>query len=116
MGSEITENLLTNGKGPEEEEKLKDKLWIEAKKMWVVAGPAIFTRFSTFGTQVIGQAFMGHIGSQELAAYALVATVIVRFSNGILVCYKSLVAHLSGSFKSVLRRASPTHLSSILEF
>ncbi|KAE9465760.1 hypothetical protein C3L33_02319, partial [Rhododendron williamsianum] len=33
---------------------------------------------------VIGQAFMGHIGSTELAAYALVATVIVRFSNGIL--------------------------------
>ncbi|KAF7147937.1 hypothetical protein RHSIM_Rhsim03G0044900 [Rhododendron simsii] len=84
MGSEITENLLTNGEGPEEEEKLKDKLWIEAKKMWVVAGPAIFTRFSNFGTQVIGQAFMGHIGSTELAAYALVATVIVRFSNGIL--------------------------------
>ncbi|XP_058205738.1 protein DETOXIFICATION 21-like [Rhododendron vialii] len=96
MGNEITENLLTNGKGPEEEEKLKDKLWVEAKKMWVVAGPAIFTRFSNFGTQVIGQAFMGHIGSTELAAYALVTTVIVRFSNGILLGMASALETLCG--------------------
>ena len=59
----------------------------ESKVMWIVAAPAIFTRFTTFGLSVISQAFIGHIGSKELAAYALVFTVIIRFANGILVCY-----------------------------
>jgi MATE family multidrug resistance protein len=34
---------------------------------------------------VITQAFVGHIGSTELAAYALVSTVLTRFVIGILV-------------------------------
>lgn len=68
-----------------EDEKLGDKIWKENKKMWVVAGPAIFTRVSTFGISVISQAFIGHIGPTELAAYALVQTVLLRFGNGILV-------------------------------
>ncbi|KAG5556143.1 hypothetical protein RHGRI_006685 [Rhododendron griersonianum] len=99
MDPDIHENLLTNGKGQKgvpSEEKLKDKLWSETKKMWVVAGPAIFTRCSTFGINVISQAFVGHIGATELAGYALVATVFLRFANGILVCCKcnfSLVCH-----------------------
>lgn len=89
MEGSIREKLLRKGEGEEVgvdgEEKLKDKLWTETKKMWVVAGPAIFTRFSTFGVNVITQAFVGHIGSTELAAYALVNTVLLRFANGILV-------------------------------
>jgi Na+-driven multidrug efflux pump len=59
--------------------------WEENKKLWVVARPSIFTRFSCFGVTVISQAFIGHIGPTELAAYALVSTVLMRFSNGILV-------------------------------
>lgn len=71
----------------EEEEQLQVKLkvWRETKKLWIVAGPAIFTRFSTFGITIISQAFIGHIGSTELAAYALVMTVLLRFANGVLV-------------------------------
>jgi multidrug resistance protein, MATE family len=61
------------------------RAWEENKKLWVVAGPSIFTRFSCFGVTVISQAFIGHIGPTELAAYALVSTVLMRFSNGILV-------------------------------
>jgi multidrug resistance protein, MATE family len=61
------------------------RAWEENKKLWVVAGPSIFTRFSSFGVTVISQAFIGHIGPTELAAYALVSTVLMRFSNGILV-------------------------------
>ncbi|KAG6430940.1 hypothetical protein SASPL_109014 [Salvia splendens] len=68
----------------EEEVDLKTKLWVENKKMWVVAAPAIFTRFSTFGINVISQAFVGHIGATELAAYALVFTLLTRFANGLL--------------------------------
>lgn len=81
------EELAENGGN---EENLKQKLMIENKKMWVVAGPAIFTRFSTFGINVISQAFVGHIGSTELAAYALVLTLLTRFANGLLVIPLSL--------------------------
>lgn len=77
-------------KDDEEELSLMKRMWEESKLMWVVAGPAIFTRFSTFGIQIISQAFVGHIGSKELAAYSLVFTVLVRFVNGILVCLHSL--------------------------
>ena len=69
----------------EKEESLRKRAWDESKKMWVVAGPAIFTRFSTFGIMVVSQSFIGHIGSTELAAYAIVMTVLVRFANGALV-------------------------------
>lgn len=78
------------------EEKLKIKVWREMKKMWVVAGPAIFTRVSTFGIQVITQAFVGHLGATQLAAYALVATVILRFANGILLGMASALETLCG--------------------
>ena len=72
--------------GKEEgEESLVRRVWAECKWMWVVAAPAIFTRASTFGINVTSQAFVGHIGSKELAAYALVFTVLIRFANGILV-------------------------------
>lgn len=89
MGEEdIKQKLLIKEATEEEEEELGliNRVWNESKKIWVVAGPAIFTRFSTFGTNEVSQAFIGHIGSTELAAYSLVFTVLVRFANGILVC------------------------------
>lgn len=44
------------------------------------------------------QAFVGYIGSIELAVYALVSTVLLRFANRILVQYLFIV----GSFFSFL--------------
>lgn len=64
---------------------LRSQIWEEKKKLWVVAGPAIFSRFSTFGVSIISMAFMGHIGAIELAGYSLAFTVTVRFSCGVLV-------------------------------
>jgi hypothetical protein len=89
---DINENLLREVDAGEEvidsddKVSLKDKVWIEMKKMWIVAGPAMFTRLSTFGLNVITQAFVGQIGSTELAAYAYVYTVLVRLANGVQVC------------------------------
>ncbi|KAJ4780117.1 Protein DETOXIFICATION [Rhynchospora pubera] len=82
----------------EEEEKLSlgRKILEENKKLWIVAGPSIFTRFSTFGVTVISQAFIGHLGSTELAAYALVSTVLMRFANGILLGMASALETLCG--------------------
>ncbi|RDX72452.1 Protein DETOXIFICATION 21, partial [Mucuna pruriens] len=100
MGEELKEKLLHQPNNSleniEEEEPLRKRVWEESKKMWVVAGPAIFTRFSTFGITVVSQSFIGHIGSTELAAYALVITVLVRFANGILIGMASALETLCG--------------------
>lgn len=89
MQGGVKEKLLIKEKKTSEQEEeelsLVKRVWNESKVMWVVAAPGIFTRFSTFGINVISQAFIGHIGSRELAAYALVFTVLIRFANGILV-------------------------------
>lgn len=90
MAADISEKLLSD-----KEVKLKDKLWDETKKMWVIAAPAMFTKFSTFGVTVISHSFVGHIGSNELAAYALVSTVLLRFGNGILVLLLSSLTSIA---------------------
>uniref|UniRef100_A0ACD5UEN2 Uncharacterized protein n=1 Tax=Avena sativa TaxID=4498 RepID=A0ACD5UEN2_AVESA len=72
------------------------RLLDENRKLWKVAGPSICTRFFTFGVTVVSQAFIGHIGSTELAAYALVSTVLMRFSNGILLGMASALETLCG--------------------
>ncbi|KAK1397367.1 Protein DETOXIFICATION [Heracleum sosnowskyi] len=98
MEGSVNEELLTKvqTEGVDEEVKLKDRIWIETKKMWIVAGPAIFTRFSTAGVTIISLAFIGHIGPTELAAYALVSTVLLRFANGILLGMASALETLCG--------------------
>ncbi|KAJ3676593.1 hypothetical protein LUZ60_004005 [Juncus effusus] len=88
--------LPQNKKEEEERERLGRRIWTESKKMWVIAGPAIFTRFSTFGVSIITQAFIGHVGPTELAAYSLVFTVLVRFANGLLVGMASALETLCG--------------------
>jgi len=91
------ENVTEDGSGGEEAaEGLGRRLLDENRKLWKVAGPSICTRFSTFGVTVISQAFVGHIGPTELAAYALVSTVLMRFSNGILLGMASALETLCG--------------------
>ncbi|KAG8362669.1 hypothetical protein BUALT_BualtUnG0052400 [Buddleja alternifolia] len=93
---DINENLLRTRVPETDHDNVKDKIWSENKKMWVVAGPAIFTRFSTFGINVISQAFVGHIGATQLAAYALVFTLLTRFANGLLLGVASGMETLCG--------------------
>ncbi|KAF5749139.1 MATE efflux family protein [Tripterygium wilfordii] len=99
MEGDMEEKLLRKSEQKtevDEEVSLKEKVWSETKKIWLVAGPAIFTRFSTFGVIVVSQAFIGHIGPTELAAYSLVFTVFLRFSNGILLGMASALETLCG--------------------
>ncbi|KAG7656249.1 Multi antimicrobial extrusion protein [Arabidopsis suecica] len=97
---EVTETLLkksTENRGEDRDGLgIKEKVWRESKKLWVVAGPAIFTRFSTSGLSLISQAFIGHLGSTELAAYSITLTVLLRFSNGILLGMASALETLCG--------------------
>ncbi|XP_072982997.1 protein DETOXIFICATION 20-like isoform X1 [Typha latifolia] len=79
-----------------EEEKLSCRLWAESKKLWIVAGPAIFMRFSTMGVLVTTQAIVGHVGPTELAGYALAFTVFDRFAVSILLGMASALETLCG--------------------
>lgn len=83
MDDGLQENLL----GPTSVSDVGSKARIcqESKKMWRVALPSIISRVSSFGTIVVTQSFIGHINSTDLAAYALVQTLTVRFVNGIVV-------------------------------
>ncbi|CAN1246060.1 Protein DETOXIFICATION 21 [Linum grandiflorum] len=96
-GEDVNQKLLAKTESSEVEEvTLRAKVWAETKTMWIVAAPAIFTRFSTFGINVVSQAFIGHIGPTELAAYSLVFTVLLRFCNGVLLGMASALETLCG--------------------
>ncbi|XXG41091.1 hypothetical protein AAC387_Pa01g1632 [Persea americana] len=99
MEKNLNERLLGSSRAEEKEEEedtVGKQIWRENKKMWVIAGPAIFKGFSTFGVTVIAQAFIGHIGATELAAFSLVNTLLLRFANGILLGMASALETLCG--------------------
>nr|GEX44194.1 protein DETOXIFICATION 24-like [Tanacetum cinerariifolium] len=80
----------------EEEGDLKVRIWDESKKIWRVALPGVISRVCAFGTIVVTQSFIGHISGLDLAGYALVQTLSVRFVNGILLGMSSATETLCG--------------------
>lgn len=83
MDNEIHDKLLrSEGK---EVGDLKEKVYDESKKIWRIAFPGILARVASFGMIIVTQSFIGHISSVDLAGYALVQTLTVRFVNGVLV-------------------------------
>ncbi|XP_057830778.2 protein DETOXIFICATION 27 [Cryptomeria japonica] len=68
----------------------------ESNKMWAIAGPAIFSRIAMYGTNVVTQAFAGHIGDLELAAISIASTVIVGFNFGLFLGMGSALETLCG--------------------
>ncbi|XP_043687899.1 protein DETOXIFICATION 20-like isoform X3 [Telopea speciosissima] len=94
MDNTMEDKLL----GPKKEclMDLKGRVWIESKKLWSVATPAIITRLTSFGILVTTQSFMGHVGETELAAYAIIQIILVRFANGILLGMSSALETLCG--------------------
>ncbi|KAL3533658.1 hypothetical protein ACH5RR_007179 [Cinchona calisaya] len=94
MDNGLQERLLASGK--EEEGDLKVRISDESKKIWKVALPGILVRVSSFGSIVVTQSFVGHISELDLAGYALVQTLSVRFVNGILIGMSSATETLCG--------------------
>ncbi|KAL4561430.1 hypothetical protein LXL04_033596 [Taraxacum kok-saghyz] len=93
MDNEIQRKLLRHS-DEETDGDLKEKVWTESKKIWRVALPSMISRVCAFGTLVITQSFIGHISNVDLAGYALVQTLSVRFVNGILVNHPSFTSSL----------------------
>ncbi|KAJ3690455.1 hypothetical protein LUZ61_019619 [Rhynchospora tenuis] len=78
------------------EESLHKRVRTESKKIWAVAGPAIITQFATTGVTGITQAFLGHVGPTELAAFALSNSILDRLATGILLGMSSALETLCG--------------------
>eukprot|EP00252_Welwitschia_mirabilis_P021191 TRINITY_DN535_c0_g1_i2.p1 TRINITY_DN535_c0_g1~~TRINITY_DN535_c0_g1_i2.p1 ORF type:complete len:524 (-),score=23.67 TRINITY_DN535_c0_g1_i2:385-1902(-) len=78
------------------------KLWsardffVESKKLWAIAGPAVFTRLTSYGTNVVTQAFAGHLGDLELASITISTTVIIGLSFGLLIGMGSALETMCG--------------------
>ncbi|XP_022719939.1 protein DETOXIFICATION 24-like [Durio zibethinus] len=79
-----------------ENSNLGRRVWEESKKLWKVGFPSMLARVTTFGMFVVTQAFIGHIGEIQLAAYALIQVITVRFANGILLGMSSATETLCG--------------------
>lgn len=61
---------------------LKERVWVETRKIWTTAFPTMIERAGFFGILVATQAFIGQISQLDMAAYALVQTFTVRFADG----------------------------------
>ncbi|XP_006852295.2 protein DETOXIFICATION 29 isoform X1 [Amborella trichopoda] len=69
---------------------------VESKKLWYLAGPAIFTSICQYSLGAITQAFAGHVGTLELAAVSMENSVIAGFSLGLLLGMGSALETLCG--------------------
>ncbi|KAH6791550.1 MATE efflux family protein [Perilla frutescens var. hirtella] len=95
MDDGIQDELLSL-EGKEVGDQLKERVYEESKKIWKTALPGMIARVTSFGALIVTQSFIGHISSVDLAAYALVQTLTVRFVSGILIGMSSATETLCG--------------------
>ncbi|XP_015965008.1 protein DETOXIFICATION 29-like [Arachis duranensis] len=69
---------------------------IEAKKLWYLAGPAIFTSLCQYSLGAITQLFAGHVSTIALAAVSIENSVIAGFCFGIMIGMGSALETLCG--------------------
>ncbi|XP_057999377.1 protein DETOXIFICATION 24-like [Hevea brasiliensis] len=94
---EIMEEVKpSNSQEKESNKELKERVWAESKKIWRIAFPSMLTKITQFGMLVVTQGFIGHIGEVELAAFALVQIITVRFVQGIVLGTSSATETLCG--------------------
>lgn len=58
---------------------------VESRKLWYLAGPAIFTSVCQYSLGAITQTFAGQLGTLDLAAFSVENSVIAGFSFGVMV-------------------------------
>ncbi|TQD77930.1 hypothetical protein C1H46_036532 [Malus baccata] len=81
--------LVSNHSGHEDggEEKVGfvKQYGIESKKLWKIAGPAIFTSLCQYSLGALTQTFAGFVGDLELAAVSIENSVIAGLAFGVMV-------------------------------
>ncbi|KAK1314043.1 Protein TRANSPARENT TESTA 12 [Acorus calamus] len=68
----------------------------ESKKLWYLAGPAIFTSICRYSLGAVTQTLAGHLGDLELAAISVENSVIAGFSFGVTLGMGSALETLCG--------------------
>ncbi|KAL8161479.1 hypothetical protein V2J09_012968 [Rumex salicifolius] len=96
LEAEPSSSNNNNGGYEEQTKKLSRKVWEETKIISRISLPSMVYRVMTSGVLLVTQSFIGHISSVELAAYAIVQSISLRFINGILVSLPSSSSFLSG--------------------
>lgn len=98
MGKDKTLPLLDTREPPElTETKPASRVWAkefrqESKRLWELAGPAIFTAISQYSLGALTQTFSGRIGELELAAVSVENSVISGLAFGVMVRHLSHVS------------------------
>ncbi|KAK7407224.1 hypothetical protein VNO78_08950 [Psophocarpus tetragonolobus] len=69
---------------------------VESKKLWYLAGPAIFSFVSKYSLGAFTQIFAGHVGTIDLAAVSVENSLIAGFSFGIMLGMGSALETLCG--------------------
>lgn len=87
--------LEGHGHGAEEEEDIEEiancgqfmkEAVEENRKLWYLAGPAIFTSVAQYSLGAITQVFAGHLTTLELDAVSTENMVIAGLAFGVMVC------------------------------
>ncbi|PON99035.1 Multi antimicrobial extrusion protein [Trema orientale] len=69
---------------------------IESKKLWYLAGPAVFTSICRYSLGAVTQLFTGHVSTLALAAVSVENSVIAGFSFGVMLGMGSALETLCG--------------------
>ncbi|KAK3130296.1 hypothetical protein QOZ80_6BG0491470 [Eleusine coracana subsp. coracana] len=92
----LPELLESKKKGEIIPGRLTKEVWEESKKLWEVVGPGVFMQLAIYTMIVISQAFVGHLGDRDLAAFSIANTVIDGLSFGFLLGMASALETLCG--------------------
>ncbi|KAH9604558.1 hypothetical protein KSS87_018694 [Heliosperma pusillum] len=68
----------------------------ESRKLWQIAGPAIFTSISQYSMGALTQTFAGQVGELELAAVSMENSVIAGLAFGVMLGMASALETLCG--------------------
>ncbi|KAK4429793.1 protein DETOXIFICATION 30 [Sesamum alatum] len=72
------------------------EFFVESRKLWYLAGPAIFTNICQYSLGAFTQTFAGHVGTLQLDAFSIENSVIAGLSLGVLLGMGSAVETLCG--------------------
>lgn len=107
MSAENTSPLLSNkatesydiySDGDDQQKQLGfvKEFGYESKRLWKLAGPAIFTSISQYSLGALTQTFAGRVGELELAAFSVENSVIAGLAFGVMLGMGSALETLCG--------------------
>ncbi|KAK3231534.1 hypothetical protein Dsin_003415 [Dipteronia sinensis] len=99
--AETTTNGSGNGNGNGGEQQVKTvslvkEFGYESKRLWKIAGPAIFTAICQYSLGALTQTFAGLVGEIELAAVSVENSVIAGLAYGVMLGMGSALETLCG--------------------